>query len=229
MKDQDTRDHLRRRRFLIPLFVLAAVAAVGTVVMLLWNAIIPGLTGWAALTWPKAVGLLVLCKLLFGGFRGRPGMGGPPWRHRGGPLNGGPGLRAEWREKWRGMTDEQRAQFREEWKKRCGPRFRSRRWIEVLPTAVRLQHHGTVHALQASLVEARAGRRDRRCSALLPSLPSSHGGLRAACGAGVPPGVRARTVGTSRLRRALERDERCRTRGVPRAVRRTVRPVTVTP
>src|SRR6185369_4267026 len=56
--------HMKRHkfRFLIPVFVLAAIAALGTVVMLLWNHIVPGLTGWQQLTWWKAVGLLVLCR-----------------------------------------------------------------------------------------------------------------------------------------------------------------------
>ncbi len=99
---------LWKRPYLIPFFVIAAVAVMGTVVMLLWNAIIPGLTGWQLLTWPKAVGLLVLCKILFGGFRGKHGQGGPPWHRR------------AWREKWANMSEEQRAEMRQRWQQRCG-------------------------------------------------------------------------------------------------------------
>ncbi len=98
-----------KRPYLIPFFILGAIALGGTVVMLLWNAIIPGLTGWALLTWPKAVGLLVLCKLLFGGFRGRHGHGGPPW-----------GRHGHWREKWANMNEEQRAEMKQRWQQRCG-------------------------------------------------------------------------------------------------------------
>lgn len=98
-----------KRPYLIPFFILAAVAVAGTVVMLLWNAIIPGLTGWQLITWPKAVGLLVLCRLLFGGFRGRHCHGGPPWHQRG-----------HFREKWESMSEEQRTALRERMQKRCG-------------------------------------------------------------------------------------------------------------
>jgi hypothetical protein len=98
---------LWNRPYLIPFVVIAAIALGGTVVMLLWNAIIPGLTGWQLLTWPKAIGLLVLCKILFGGFRGRHG--GPPWRRHG-----------HWRERWANMTEDQRAEMRQRWQQRCG-------------------------------------------------------------------------------------------------------------
>ncbi|MCB0758979.1 MAG: hypothetical protein KDC01_11005 [Flavobacteriales bacterium] len=100
----------RRLRWLFPFIALAALAGFGFVVMLLWNAIIPGLTGWALLTFWKAVGLVILCKILFGGFPGRRGgHGGPPWtRH------------ARMREKWGAMTEEERMQFREKLRGRCG-------------------------------------------------------------------------------------------------------------
>ena len=51
--------------------MLVAVAALGGVVMGLWNAIIPELlSGARSLDYPHALGLLVLCRILFGGFRG---------------------------------------------------------------------------------------------------------------------------------------------------------------
>lgn len=69
-----------RRRGLRVLKVLIlvplAIAVVGGSVMLLWNWLLPPLTGWHTLDFPRALGLLVLCRLLFGGWRG----GG--WRHR---------------------------------------------------------------------------------------------------------------------------------------------------
>ncbi len=37
------------------------------VVMLLWNAIIPGLTGWGTLGYLQAAGLFLLTRILFGG------------------------------------------------------------------------------------------------------------------------------------------------------------------
>lgn len=42
------------------------------VVMLLWNAIIPQVIGWSAITYWQAAGLFILARILFGKF-GRPG------------------------------------------------------------------------------------------------------------------------------------------------------------
>lgn len=77
------------------LLILAAVAVLGLAVMVLWNLLMPALfAGSRNINFPHAVELLVLCRLLFGGFRGRGA-----WRvHR------------HW-EKWGTMTAEERAQF----------------------------------------------------------------------------------------------------------------------
>jgi hypothetical protein len=40
----------------------------GEVVMLLWNVLLPPLFGWPQITLWQALGLLVLCRILFGGF-----------------------------------------------------------------------------------------------------------------------------------------------------------------
>ncbi|MDB6158205.1 MAG: hypothetical protein JWO04_1911 [Gammaproteobacteria bacterium] len=79
---------------LIPAFV----AAVSFVVMLLWNALVPSLFAGPALGFWQAVGLLVLCRILFGGFRGHGHRG---WKHR------------AWRERWHRMTPEERDRFRD--------------------------------------------------------------------------------------------------------------------
>ncbi len=99
-----------KHMLLFPLFAIAAALLLGTAVMYLWNAIVPGLTGWSLISLPHAIGLLVLCRILFGGFRGRCGPGGHGWKHR-----------AAWHERWADMTDEQRAELRARWKHRCGP------------------------------------------------------------------------------------------------------------
>lgn len=99
------------RRF--PIFLLVVVALVflaAAAVMLLWNAVLPGIAPVKALTYPQALGLLALCRILFGGFGGRS-RGPAAWRGR-----------AHWREKWRGMSEEDRLRFREEWKARCAAR-----------------------------------------------------------------------------------------------------------
>jgi hypothetical protein len=58
------------------------VALGGAVVRLLWNALLPPLFGWPEVTFGQALGLLALCRILFGGLGGghhrgfrRPG----PW------------------------------------------------------------------------------------------------------------------------------------------------------
>jgi hypothetical protein len=56
--------------WLAPLAVVgvALFAALGGwIVELLWNALLPPLFGWPAVTFWQALGLLVLCRILFGG------------------------------------------------------------------------------------------------------------------------------------------------------------------
>jgi hypothetical protein len=94
-----------RYRFVkfIPL-AIAAVALFGFIVMQLWNhALVPS-TGWHPLTYWQALGLLILAKILFGGFRGGPGR---HWRHR-------------MHDRWEKMTPEEREKFREGMRGRCG-------------------------------------------------------------------------------------------------------------
>ena len=82
----------------------AFVAALSFVVMLLWNALVPHLFSGPLISFWQAVGLLVLCRILFGGFRGRGGHG--HWKHH-------------WaqHERWHRMTPQEREHFREEWRK----------------------------------------------------------------------------------------------------------------
>jgi hypothetical protein len=84
-----------------PLFFLVAIAALGGIVMLLWNAVVPGLFGTALpISYLHALGLLALSRILFGGLRGHGG-----WRGHG----HGRG-REHWK-KWQAMTSEEREQF----------------------------------------------------------------------------------------------------------------------
>jgi hypothetical protein len=92
----------------VVLFVALAVAAIGTTIMLLWNALLPDLFGWQAITFLQAVGLFVLSRILLGGLRGG-------WGHRG-------HWRARFVERWEQMSDEERAQFRAGMRHRCGRR-----------------------------------------------------------------------------------------------------------
>jgi hypothetical protein len=96
-----TQDRIQRKITKILGIILIgclAVAVFGFVVRGLWNWLMPVLFGLHAITFWQAVGLLVLAKLLFGGFRGGPGRGGRQWRNR-------------MKEKWAQMTPEEREKF----------------------------------------------------------------------------------------------------------------------
>jgi len=73
-KDPDHRwKHMRRGWFLfaIPMFLL--FLAIGSlVVMFLWNALLPAIFGLKEIGFLQAVGVLILAKILFGGFGRRP-------------------------------------------------------------------------------------------------------------------------------------------------------------
>ena len=97
-----------------PKFILFAVLFVtvfGFVVMSLWNWLMPVLFGWHVISFWQAVGLLLLSKILFGGFRGGHGRH-MFWRER-------------MMEKWEHMTPEEREKFRHVMRGRCGPFGRS--------------------------------------------------------------------------------------------------------
>jgi hypothetical protein len=93
----------RWARRAVKFFVVAVVIAgvLGLVVMSLWNWLVPTVFGVRPITFVQAIGLLVLSKILFGGFRGGPGFG-RHWRHR-------------MRERWERMTPEERERFRHGW------------------------------------------------------------------------------------------------------------------
>jgi hypothetical protein len=82
-----------------------AVLVFGFVVMHLWNLLLPPLFGFRLISFWQAVGLLILGRLLFGGFRPRPG--GMHWRRH---------MMMRWEE----MTPEEREKFRAGMRGRCG-------------------------------------------------------------------------------------------------------------
>lgn len=101
----------RRKRLLriAPFAILALVLFVfvgGTVVQLLWNWLLPTLFGWHQITFWQAVGLLALCRILFGGI-GMRGHGRSHWRRN-------------MRERWEHMTPEEREVFRQRMRARWG-------------------------------------------------------------------------------------------------------------
>ncbi len=101
---------MKPKRYFFLLLIPAFLAVLGGVVMVLWNAVLPDVFGWRRVTYGQALGLLVLCRILFGGFHFGPRRFGPPF--------GGPPPHV--REKWMRMSEEERAQFKEAWRKRFG-------------------------------------------------------------------------------------------------------------
>jgi hypothetical protein len=101
---------MRRNRFVRILkfatFGMLFFALFTFVVMSLWNWLMPPLFGWHAINFWQALGLLVLSKILFGGFRGGPHR---DWNWR-----------SKMFDRWEKMTPEEREKFRERMRGRCG-------------------------------------------------------------------------------------------------------------
>ncbi len=94
--------------YIAPLAILAMVIFVaigGTVVRELWNWLAPSLFGLKVITFWQALGLLALCRILFGGF---------------GLHGSGRASRRRMFERWEAMTPEERERFREGMRGRCG-------------------------------------------------------------------------------------------------------------
>jgi len=83
----------------------------GELVMHLWNWLLPPLFGWRLITFWQALGLLLLCRILFGGWGGSGG-GKGHMRHR---MREGMAERMgeRMRERWEKMTPEEREKFRQ--------------------------------------------------------------------------------------------------------------------
>ena len=87
-------------------FAALAVTLASALVMTLWNWVMPATFGLPVLTLGRAFALLVLSRLLLGGFSGRMGRR-MHWRHR-------------MRERWEQMSPEEREKFREAMRSRWG-------------------------------------------------------------------------------------------------------------
>ena len=93
--------------WITPLAILGALgfAAVSAVIVLkLWNWLLPSLFGWREITFWQAVGILILTKILFGGFRGRT--------HSNRRFFGSG--------QWERMSPDEKEAFRERMRSRCG-------------------------------------------------------------------------------------------------------------
>ncbi len=88
-------------------FVPLALFAFGSIVMLLWNAILPAVIHVSTINFWQALGILLLSKILFGGFRGSwGGRRSYQWKD-------------EMKKKISNMTPEEKEKFEQHWKNRC--------------------------------------------------------------------------------------------------------------
>jgi len=95
-----------KRAIFIPIAIAAGIFLFGLVVMQLWNSILPAVLGVSTITFWQAIGILVLSKILFGGFKG--GHGHPKFNHG-----------HDWHHKWMHMSTEEREKMKAEWKQKC--------------------------------------------------------------------------------------------------------------
>jgi hypothetical protein len=99
----------KRLLWIAPLAILGMIVFIfvgGTVVKLLWNWLLPPLFGWPQLNFWQALGILALCRILFGGIG----------------LHGGhrSELRRRMAERWEQMTPEERERCRRGMRERFG-------------------------------------------------------------------------------------------------------------
>jgi hypothetical protein len=100
---------LKRLILIAPLAILGMllfVAIGGELVLHLWNWLLPPLFGFREVTFWQALGLLALCRILFGGL-GCHGSGRSNYRRR-------------MAERWERMTPEERERFGQSWRGRWG-------------------------------------------------------------------------------------------------------------
>jgi hypothetical protein len=105
----------RRKRliWIVPAAILGLALFIfigGEIVMRLWNWLVPSLLGFRQVTFWQAVGILALCRILFGGHG---------W-HRSGRSNFRRRMNERLDERWERMTPEERERFRQSWRGRCG-------------------------------------------------------------------------------------------------------------
>jgi hypothetical protein len=102
-------DWVKRNKWIFVAGPLAGALFVwigGEVVMHLWNWLLPSLFGWRQVDFWQALGLLVLCRILFGGFGGH-GHDRSSSRRHGNPC-------------WERMTPEEREKLSQDIRARSG-------------------------------------------------------------------------------------------------------------
>jgi hypothetical protein len=90
----------KRRFIFIPLAVAAFLSLISFVVMNLWNYLLPEILHVGIINFWQAMGIFVLCKILFGFGKGRMGSGGP-W------------MKQRMAERFKNMSPEEKEKFKE--------------------------------------------------------------------------------------------------------------------
>ncbi|WP_139924591.1 hypothetical protein [Hymenobacter sp. DG01] len=115
---------LRGLKFIV--FAALFIAAAGYLTMSLWNWLVPTLFQGPFISFWQTLGLLLLTRILFGGW-GRGGRGAA-WTRR----------RKLWKQKMEsrmaGLTPEEQEKFRQKMQGVCGPAWMRRRAAEDAPT-----------------------------------------------------------------------------------------------
>ena len=78
--------------------------------MLLWNWIMPNISTFSAITYWQAMGLFILSRILFGGFKFH--------RHHHGYQHARK-FHAAFKDKFMEMNEDEKLQFKNQWKNRC--------------------------------------------------------------------------------------------------------------
>jgi Ca2+/H+ antiporter, TMEM165/GDT1 family len=94
-----------KRAIFFPIAIAAGVFVFGSVVMLLWNHLLPELLGVGMITFWQAIGLLLLSRILFGGFGGGHGRHKCHCHHH--------------HSGWMHLNPEEKEKMRSEWNERC--------------------------------------------------------------------------------------------------------------
>ena len=103
----------RRLIWIAPLAIVGMLVFIvigGEIVLNLWNWLLPSLFGFRQITFWQALGILLLCRILFGGF----GFHGPR-------SNARRRIRERMAERWEQMTPEEREKFRQGRGRWCTP------------------------------------------------------------------------------------------------------------
>ncbi len=107
-RGQHRKIHGLSRGLIFVFLTIVLLLILSIVVMFLWNAILPDLIDVKKITFVQSIGLLILCRILFGSF-------GWNRRHKNHLKK-----MSYWKEKWMNMSDEERSQLRNKWKHNCG-------------------------------------------------------------------------------------------------------------